>query len=258
MLAPVMRLKTLSAAALWAALSASAAAQWIGYPTPGIPRTADGTPNLNAPAPRSADGRHPDLSGIWQTTSGKWLVNIGAGIDVPFTPRSRAIFQERQANNGKDRPSGRCISHGVTDFHALATPTKYIQTPSVTVILFESYNHYRQIMTDGRPLPKDPEPAWLGYSVGRWEGDTFVVDSNGLSDKTWLDDGGHPHSDALRIQERFHRRDFGHMDLSVTVDDPKMYTRPFTIKVTELLLPDTDILESVCNENEKDLARLDK
>jgi hypothetical protein len=168
----------LCAAVAWAfssALSLSAAGQWIGYPTPNIPRTADGKPNLNAPTPKAPDG-HPDLSGIWQTTSGKWLVNIAAdGVDVPWTPRAKALFDERQANNGKDRPSGKCISHGVTDFHALATPTKYIQTPAVTVILFESYNHYRQIMTDGRPLPKDPEPAWLGYSVGRWEGNTFVV-----------------------------------------------------------------------------------
>ena len=124
--------------ALWCAVAAPAAAQWIGYPTPGIPRTADGKPNLSAPAPKTPDGK-PDLSGIWQTTSGRWLVNLAAdGVDVPFTPTARALWDERQANNGKDRPSGRCISHGVTDFDALGTPTKFIQTPAVTVILFEA------------------------------------------------------------------------------------------------------------------------
>ncbi|HUK34230.1 MAG TPA: hypothetical protein VLV86_09985, partial [Vicinamibacterales bacterium] len=151
-----MRLRSgiaLLTAAFSAVLSANAAAQWIGYPTPNIPRLPNGQPNLSAPAPKAPDG-HPDLSGIWITTSGKWLVNIEAdGVVVPWTPAAKAIFDERQANEGKDRPSGKCISHGVTDFHALATPTKYIQTPAVTVILFESYNHYRQIMTDGRPLP---------------------------------------------------------------------------------------------------------
>src|SRR3954462_14625057 len=151
----------LFAAALWSVLSVSADAQWIGYPTPGVPRLPSGEPNLNAPAPKASDG-HPDLSGIWQTTTGKWLVDIASdGIQVPWTPKAKALFDERQANFGKDRPSGKCISHGVTDFHALTTPTKYIQTPAVPVVLFESYNHYRQIMPDGRPLPKDPEPAWL-------------------------------------------------------------------------------------------------
>jgi hypothetical protein len=129
-------------------------------------------------------------------------------VEVPFTPAARALYEERRANNGKGRPSERCISHGVTDFDALGTPTKIVQTPSVTVILFEAYNHYRQIFTDGRPLPVGPQPAWLGYSVGKWEGNAFVVDTNGLNDYTWLDDGGHPHSEALHVTERFTRRDF--------------------------------------------------
>ncbi len=238
-----------------ACCAASAAAQWIGYPTPGIPRMPNGKPNFAAPTPRTTDGR-PDLSGIWQTTSGKWLVNIAAdGIDVPFRPQARAIFDERQANNGKDRPSGRCISHGVTDFNALPTPTKIVQTPSVTVILFESYNHYRQILTDGRPLPADPEPAWLGYSVGRWEGNTFVVETNGLSSKTWLDDGGHPHSDALRVTERFTRPNFGRLDIQETIDDPQMYTKPWTVTVTKSLIVDDELIEWMC-ENEKDLIHI--
>jgi len=250
-----VRLCAAAVLACASAVSLSAAAQWIGYPTPNIPRTADGKPNLNAPAPRTRDG-HPDLSGIWQTTSGKWLVDIAAdGVDVPWTPRAKALFDQRQADNGKDRPSGKCISHGVTDFHALATPQKYVQTPAVTIILFESYNHYRQIMTDGRPLPKNPEPAWLGYSVGKWEGNTFVVQTNGLSEKTWLDDGGHPHSDALRLTERFTRPDFGHMNIQITIDDPVMYTKPWTVTMTKQLIADDELIEWMC-ENEKDLAHM--
>jgi hypothetical protein len=126
------------------------------------------------------------------------------------------------------------------------------------VILYEVDNTHRQIYTDGRKLPADPQPSWLGYSVGRWEGDTLVVDSAGFNDKSWLDGRGHPHSEGLRVQERFHRRDFGHMDLSLTIDDPQMYTKPWTIKVTELLVPDSDVLESVCNENEKDIVHMGK
>src|SRR3977135_1604008 len=164
--------------------SIPADAQWFSYPTPGTPRTADGKPNLTAPPPKTPDGK-PDLSGIWNTTSGRWLNNLAAdGVEVPFKPWALALFKERQANNGKGRPSERCVSHGVSDFDALPTPTKIIQTPAVTVILFEAYNHYRQIFTDGRPLPVDPQPAWLGYSIGKWDGNTLVVDTNGLNDQT--------------------------------------------------------------------------
>ena len=230
-------------------------AQWIAYPTPGIPRTPDGKPNLTAPAPRTADGRS-DLSGIWQTTSGKWLVNIAAdGVEVPFRPWAQAVFKARQEANGKGRPSERCLPHGVTDFDALATPTKFIQTPAVTVILFEAYNHYRQIFTDGRPLPQPSKPAWLGYSVGRWERDTFVVETSGLNDQTWLDDGGHPHSEALRLTERFTRRDFGHMDIQITIDDPEAYTKPWTVTMSKILVTDTELIEFIC-ENEKDYAHM--
>jgi hypothetical protein len=237
------------------ALAAPAAAQWIAYPTPGIPRTADGRPNLSAPAPKTPDGK-PDLSGIWVTPNGRWLNNLAAdGVEVPFTPWARSLYDERQANNGKGRPSERCISHGVTDFNALATPTKIIQTPAVTVILFEAYNHYRQIVTDGRPLPKDPQPAWLGYSVGKWEGNTFVVETNGLNDQTWLDDGGHPHTEALRVTERFTRRDFGHMDIQMTIDDPQAYSKPWTVTVPKNLMADAELIEFMC-ENEKDYQHL--
>ncbi len=237
------------------ASASSAAPQWISYPTPGTPRTSDGKPNLTAPAPRTPDGR-PDLSGVWLTPSGRWLNNLAAdGVEVPFRPSALALFRERQANNGKGRPSERCLSHGVTDFDALGTPTKFIQTPAVTAILFEAYNHYRQIFTDGRPLPKDPQPAWLGYSVGKWDGDALVVDTIGLNDQTWLDDGGHPHSEALHVTERFTRRDFGHMEIRITIDDPQSYTRPWSVTIPKDLMADTDLIEFIC-ENEKDLPHM--
>jgi hypothetical protein len=261
--------------------------QWLNYPTPGTPRGADGKPNLSAKAPRASNGK-PDLSGVWRTEYGspdenerlfgpaikafiqpgddpssfsKYFLNILVDFkpdDNPMRPAAVELLRkntEKKANSS----SARCLPQGLprTDINSYA-PFKILQTPGVIAVLYEVDNTHRQIYTDGRALPVDPQPTWGGYSVGRWDGDTLIVDAAGFNDGTWLDSGGHPHSEALRIQERFHRRDFGHLDLSVTIDDPKMYTRPFTIKVTELLLPDTDILESVCNENEKDRAHLDK
>jgi hypothetical protein len=261
--------------------------QWLNYPTPGTPRAADGKPNLSAKTPRTANGT-PDLSGVWRTAYGNPDENerlFGAGVKafvqpgddpssfskyfldilVDFPPNARpmrpaAIDLFRQNVEKKARSSSaRCLPQGLprTDINSYA-PFKIIQTPGIIAVLYEVDNTHRQIYTDGRPLPVDPQPAWGGYSVGRWDGDALVVDAAGFNDETWLDSGGHPHSDALRVHERFHRRDFGHLDLSVTIDDPKMYTQAFTFTVTELLLPDTDILESVCNENEKDRAHLDK
>ena len=193
------------------------AAQWLNYPTPGIPRTKDGKPNLSAPAPKTPDGK-PDFSGIWQAPTGKYLENLAAdGVEVPMLPWAAKLYQERQENDGKDRPSGRCLPHSVTDFDAHFTPKKIIQIPGLIAMLFESYHSYRQIFTDGRPLPESRDPAWFGYSVGKWEGNTLVVNTVGINEKTWLDDGGHPHSDALHIIERFRRPDFGHME--VQADD---------------------------------------
>jgi hypothetical protein len=261
--------------------------QWLNYPTAGTPRGADGKPNLSAKMPRAANGK-PDLSGVWRTAYGNPDENerlFGSGVKAfiqpgddpssfskyfldilvdfppdakPMRPAAAALFQTNvrfKANSS----SARCLPQGLprTDINSYA-PFKIIQTPGVIAVLYEVDNTHRQIYTDGRPLPVDPQPTWGGYSVGRWDGDVLIVDAAGFNEETWLDSGGHPHSDALRVHERFHRRDFGHMDVSVTIDDPTMYTRPFTINVTELLLPDTDILESVCNENEKDRTHLDK
>lgn len=225
-------------------------AQWMNYPS-GVPRNKDGKPDLAARAPRGRDGR-PDLSGIWTVLSGKYLDNLGDGVDVQMLPWAAKLYAERVENNGKDRPSTRCLPHSVTDFDALFTPKKVIQTPGLVILLFESYHSYRQIFTDGRPLPAEPDPGWFGYSVGKWDGDTLVVETTGLNDKTWLDDAGHPHSETLHITERFHRRDFGHMDVQITISDPKTYVKPWTATIPWEYLPDTDLLDWVC-ENNKDV-----
>ncbi len=226
-------------------------AQWLNYPSANAPRLRDGKVNLAAPAPRAASG-HPDLSGIWATADGKYLPNLGVeGADIAMLPWAAKVYAERQANDSATRPSLHCIPHSITDFDALAQPKKLIQMPSEVIMLFEAYHSYRQIFTDGRPLPKDPDPAWFGYSVGHWQGDTLVVESNGINDMTWLDDGGHPHSDALRITEKFHRRDFGHMAVELTIDDPKTYSRPWQVTLPWNLLPDTELLDWACL-NEKD------
>jgi hypothetical protein len=171
---------------------------------PNTPRTPNGKPNLTAPAPKTADGK-PDLTGIWRNPDGRLLDNVATGgVQVPFRPEGEALYKERQENFSKDRPSGRCLPHGVPDAMLVpATPFKILQTPGVTLILFENQGHFRQVFTDGRGLPKEMQPTWLGYSVGKWEGDTFVVDSMGFNDQTYLDDGGHPHSDAYHATETF-------------------------------------------------------
>lgn len=240
-----------------ALLGTPVAAQWMNHPTAGIPRTSDGKPNLSAPAPRTPEGK-PDFSGIWSAPgfSTRYLENLAAdGVEVPMQPWAAALYQQRQENYGKDRPSGNCLPHSVTDFDAHHMPKKVIQTSGLIVMLFESYHTFRQIFIDGRSLPQDGDPGWFGYSIGKWEGDTLVVDTVGLNEKTWLDDGGHPHSDALHVIERFQRPDFGHMQLQVTIDDPKAYTRPWTVKIPWQYLPDTELLDWVC-ENEKDAQHL--
>jgi hypothetical protein len=222
--------------------------QWLDYKTPGIPRMADGKPNLTAPAPRTHDGT-PDLSGIWEANGGGYGLNIAIDLKpAEIQPWAKALYQQRQENLGKDFPPIRCLP----DLGPMISLGMYkiLQTPSAIAFLAEG--EYRQVLTDGRPLPKDPNPSWQGYSVGHWEGDTLVIESAGFNELTWLDAGGHPHSEALRVTERFHRRDFGHMDLKITFEDPKAYTRPWTIAVNVEMMPDTELLEYICNENERD------
>ena len=245
----------LAAATVLLLASVPLAAQWLRYPTPGMPRTPGGTPNLSASAPKMPDGK-PDLSGIWASADNKYLQNLAAdGIEVPFQPWAEKLYRDRSENLGKGRPSERCLTHGVTDFDALGINWKIIQTPGMIAVLYEAYNHYRQIFLDGRPLPKPTQPAYLGYSVGRWEGETLVVDTTGFNDVGWLDDGGHPQTEALHVTERFRRRDFGHMDLQLTIDDPKAYTKPWGPTLRLNFQPDDELMESIC-ENEKDVPHM--
>jgi hypothetical protein len=250
----VVRMRPLTAAVagclVWAA---PVAAQWLHHHDPKIPRMADGKPNLAAPAPRLPDGT-PDLGGLWNAVDGRFLTNIAqrAGFEAPFTPAGAALFQARQANFGRDRPAGRCLPHTIpTAMMVPNYPWKVVQTPGLTVLLFENFTDFRQIFTDGRDFPADRQPAWFGYSVGRWDGDTLVVETTGFNADAWLDDGGHPRSEAMHVTERFRRRDFGHLDVAFTFTDPTNYTRPWTVTVPFELLSDTEIIENYC-ENERD------
>ena len=262
-----------------ASLILSADGQWLNYPDPGTPRTPGGKPNLAARAPRAADGK-PDLSGVWAAEGArasvnssfagetfadlqfisKYALNIFVDLkpeEVPTKPAAAALVRERGLRQGKDSPTSHCLPGGVP-FSSLIAPFKMIQTPVEIVMLLEDNNPPRQIYLDLRPLPKDPEPSWMGYSTGHWDGDTLVVDTIGFQERSWIDSAGHPRSESMRITERFHRRDFGHMDLQVTFDDPVYYTRVFSITAALRLLPDTDVLEAICAENEKDRVHLDK
>jgi hypothetical protein len=243
--------------ALAVAVCVPLSAQWINYPTPGIPRLPDGKPNLSAPAPRTADGK-PDLSGIWRGPGmGGYDRNIARDLSPrDIQPWAEALYQQRVRDMGKDAPRANCLPDPFLYYH-IVDFARIVQTPGLIVVLYQGSTNsiYRTIFTDGRELPKDPNPAWLGYSVGRWDGDTLVVDTAGFNDKSWLDVEGHPHTEALRITERFRRRDLGHMDLDITIDDPKTFTRPFSLKIDKRLAPDTELLETVC-ENDRSVSHM--
>jgi hypothetical protein len=237
------------------ALCMPADAQWLNYPTPGTPRLPDGSPNLAAAAPRTADGK-PDLTGVWRGAGPLYRFNITQDLNPEdIQPWAESLFLRRVRDSRKDSPLARCLPVSVP-FHDFFNLVRIVQTPALTVMLYESPNSpHRTIFTDGRRLPTDPNPTWLGYSVGTWEGDTFVISSAGFNDRAWLDSAGHPQTEALRITERMRRRDFGHMDFEITIDDPKVFTRPFTVRTERLLAADTDLLEDVC-ENERDQRRM--
>ena len=223
-----------------------------------LPRTADGRVDLNAPAPRMPDGR-PALSGVWEQYSEfeppKYLLDIAADLkpaDVPLRPWARDLLQQRRANNGADHPGARCLPSGIPEKNAVPAPIKIVQTPELVVLLYESRTIFRQVFTDGRSLPPaDVQPTWQGYSVGRWEGDTFVVNTAGFNGQTWLDMSGHPATEALRVTERFTRKTIGRIDLEITIDDPRAYTRPWTVSQRLRLLPEDELIEHICEENNK-------
>ncbi|HWF10714.1 MAG TPA: hypothetical protein VG297_19735 [Bryobacteraceae bacterium] len=232
-------------------------AQWLKYPTPGTPRLANGKPDFTAPAPRTADGK-PDLSGLWNRISPKYRVNIAADLKPEeIQPWAKALADQRMEDLGRGAMNAQCVPSGpayATDSDSTAGGMmKIIQTPAVIVILNTDLT-YRQIFMDGRALETAPNPSWMGYSVGHWDGDTLVVESNGYNDRTWLDTSGHPHTEALRTTERYRRRNFGNLDLEITYRDAGAYTRPWTVAVRAELAADTGLIEYVCNEERSDAA----
>jgi hypothetical protein len=247
----------IAAFAVLLVMAGPASAQWLNVPLPGTPRTPDGKPNLMAPAPKTPDGK-PDLSGIWHADDGRYIENLaGPGVDVPMHPWAAALYKQRRDSLGRDKPQVRCLPHGVPDAMLVpAIPFKIVQTPGEVAVLYEEFNQYRQIFTDGRGLPEDPNPAWFGYSIGKWEGTTFVVETAGFKEGTWLDNGGHPYTDALHITERYRRPSFGTLELDVAIDDSKAYPKPWKAATIHFkLLPDTELIEHLC-ENEKDAEHL--
>ena len=238
-------------------LAAGAArAQWLNYPTPGIPRTPGGKPNLTAPAPRTADGK-PDLSGLWLAESNAYRFNLLQSLqdDGIFRPAAEALYRQRIADFRRDDPVTNCLPGGPSEI--LNQMFRIIQSPTVMGVFYESgTGRYRQIYMDGRQLPEDPNPAWMGYSTAHWEDDTLVVQSAGFNDRTWLDRAGHPHSEELRVTERLRRLDFGHMQLRITYEDPEMLLRPLTISLMIHYMPDTDLIENVCNESDRNKVHM--
>jgi hypothetical protein len=244
-------------------------AQWPAVPPRGLPRTSDGRLDLGAPPPRTGDGR-PDMSGVWAPepdpagraggvegiVAPRYMRNVTIDQkpdEVPFQPWAAALYKARNDRALVDNPHIRCLPTGVPRLVAYLTPYKIVQTPDLIVILYESGTIFRQIFMDGRAHPADPQPTWMGYSVGRWDGNELVVDTRGFNDQSWLDSDGHPHSAQMRVTERFTRRTVGQMDISVVIDDPGAYTRPLTYTQRVLLRPDTELIEYVC-ENAKPIG----
>ena len=270
--------------ALVAALSTSLSAQWPRRPDAGVPRTPDGKVNVTAPAPKAPDGK-PDLSGVWENpgwregaaaggsvsgTGGApgtqsadsrrppppsiaMFFDIGTGVPggLPLQPWAADLKKKRMADNMKDNPDAHCLPLGNMQLHTHPEPRKIVQAPKQIVILYEGNGGVRQIFTDGRALPaNNPQPWWFGYSTGKWVGDTLVVETGGFRDGGWLDVNGSPLTDAGKMTERFRRVNYGTLDIELTVDDARAYTRPWTVKVTQRLMPDDELIEFVCQENE--------
>ena len=246
-------------------------AQWVSYPTAKVPHTKDGKPDLGAACPRTADG-HPDLTGLWivppthapnpefpgcEAISDEFAniaVNLKGGL--PYHPWAADLVKARRNEKRVNDPLSHCSPIGPIRLHTWNGPEKFVQSGGLLIILNELNTTYRQIFTDGRPLPVDPTPSWNGYSSGKWEGDTLVVATSGFRDGMWVDAAGNPMTDAAKITERFRRKDFGHMELEITVDDAKAYSKPWTVKVNQVIKLDTDLIDFVCGDNEKDVSHL--
>ncbi len=234
-------------------------AQWLNYHVPGVPRTGDGKVNLSAPTPKAVDGK-PDLSGVWESDP-RFFNDLGKDLkpgEVVMQPWAKTLQAEREGKDHRDDPLSKCMPPGVPRIDITSAPAphpfKVVQTPTLVVLLYETSANstFRQVFLDGRPLPKEPQPTWLGYSIGHWEGDTLVVETMGFNGRSWLDTAkGHPQTESAHVTERFTRRDFGHMEIGITIDDPGAYEKPWRAEVPVHLLADTDLIETYC-ENEKD------
>ena len=255
-----------------AMLCAPAVAQWLNYPTWGVPRAPDGKPDLAAPTPQTAD-KKPDLSGLWgmrcPTPNGTVLCapevavpqvfgDIGRGVPggLPYQPWAADLVKARKAENGKDDPTSHCLPGGPAKLHTAALLRKIVQAPGLVVFLSERNASYRQVFTDGRPLPQDLNPSWTGYSTGRWDGDALVVESAGFRGGQWLDRAGSPLTEAAKITERFRRPNYGTLEIAMTVNDPEAYTKPWTLQLKQEIVLDTELLDYICLENEKDGSHL--
>jgi len=243
--------------------------QWMKDTRSSLPKTSDGKWDLSAPAPKTVDDRI-DLSGIWladpdpngsrqnveNMSFSQYFINVAADLkpdEVPFQPWAKTLFMQRLQSQGKESPTARCKPTGVPVINSVPLPFKIVQTPKLMLLLYEENTTFRQVFLDGRQPVKDAEPRWLGYSTGRWEGDTLVVDTVGFNEQFWLDGMGHPHSDHLHVTERFRRRDTGHLEIQVTINDPKAYSGPISYTQKLTLVPDEDLLEYFCSENERDV-----
>jgi hypothetical protein len=252
----MFRMRLLACISFVLATSIVLDAQWIKLTTPGLPRTPDGKPNLTAPAPRTPQGT-PDLSGLWKNDGGDRLYNnLLADVAVAdVAPSAHALFTKRSLEFGKDSMESQCLPLGPAYLTTRYRDMRIVQTPQVIMIAFDDGMH-REIWMDGRSLEKDPNPTWMGYSVGRWDGDVLVVESNGFTDRSWLDFGGHPHTEELRITERYTRRNVGSIDLQATMVDPKLYAKPIAFSMPIKLLPDTEMLEGFCENHHKSRERM--
>jgi hypothetical protein len=258
------------------ALPAIGVTQWLRYPTADVPRKGDGSPNLIAPAPRLADGK-PDFSGLWHVAlrnpcnpavnrltscteiGGSPLArNIGASLPggLPFQPWAAEIARQRAADDSRDDPHVRCLPDNPPRHWGLPHLNKLVHTPKLLVVLYEVNAMYRQIFTDGRPLPEDPTPGWMGYSTARWDGDTLVIQTRGFRDNLWMDLGGTPMSDAAKMTERIRRPNYGTLEIEITVDDPKVFTKPWTVRMDQTIELDTELIDEFCLENEKSYERM--
>ena len=253
--------------------------QWLKYPTDGVPKNADGTPNRTAPTPRLPNGK-PDFSGLWHATNtarcgggGSQFIECGNEIGgsplggnlgrnlpegLPYQPHAAKLAKERRADDSRDDPHVRCLPDNPPRAWTLPHLTKIMQTPKQLALLYEVNAMYRQIFTDGRPFPEDPTPTWNGYSVGAWEGDALVVRTQGFRDDLWIDTGGSPMSDIAKMTERITRPNYGTLNIDLTIDDPKNYTKPFTINLSQHIELDTELVDEFCLENEKSYERMQR